>query len=58
MGYTVVRVALRDGRTFRQVLIDSGVASRVRGLPDVPFTEDDISELEATHEKWDWAEMP
>ncbi len=58
MGYTVVSVVLHDGRTFRQVVIDSGFVARVRGLPDVPFTERDIADFEANHEKWDWAEVP
>ncbi len=58
MGYIVVRVALNDGRQFAQILVDSGYLSRVRGLPDVPFSESDIAEIEATHEKWDWAENP
>ena len=58
MGYTVVRVALRDGRAFNQAVVDSGVLNRVRGLTDIPFTEDDITEIVATHQKWDWNEIP
>jgi|RhiMetStandDraft_4_1073278.scaffolds.fasta_scaffold264365_1 hypothetical protein len=58
MGYTVVSVELRDGRTFNQVVIDSGIASWVRGLPNVPFTEDEIVGIKANHQKWDWNEMP
>ncbi|HEY3149094.1 MAG TPA: hypothetical protein VGJ75_22210 [Dongiaceae bacterium] len=58
MGYVVVSVELRDGRTFDQVVIDSGIASRVRGLPDVPFAEDDIVGITANHRKWDWKETP
>jgi hypothetical protein len=59
MGYIVVSVALRDGRTFDQVLIsDTGYVDRVRGLPDIPFIEDDIVKIIATHRKWDWKEAP
>jgi hypothetical protein len=58
MGYVVVRVALRDGRTYPQVLIDSGHLSRVRGLPNIPFAEDDIAEIKQTDAKWDWDETP
>lgn len=58
MGYTVVRVTLMDGRKFEQVVIDSGYLSRVRGLPDVPFSEEDIAKIESTHEKWNWDETP
>jgi len=59
MGYTVVNITLADGRTFSQVIIDSGSVTRVRGLPDIPFTEADVAEIKATHEKWDWTnEVP
>jgi hypothetical protein len=58
MGYCVVRLTLRDGRQFEQVVIDSGWLSRVRGLPDVPFAEEDIIDLAANHRPWDWRERP
>jgi hypothetical protein len=58
MGYTVVSLVLRDGRRFDQAIIDSGWLSRVRGLADIPFTEDDITDINASHEKWDWRETP
>jgi hypothetical protein len=34
MDYTVVRLVLKDGRTFDHVVIDSGFLSRVRGLAE------------------------
>jgi len=40
------------------VVIDSGYLTRVRGLIDVPFAEEDIIEIVANHEKWDWRESP
>jgi hypothetical protein len=55
MGYTVVAIELRDGRMFEQVLIDSGVVVAVRGVRDIPFTEDDIVKIVPNHRKWDWA---
>lgn len=58
MGYTVVTIRLRDGREFKQVVIDSGYLARVRGLTDVPFTETDIAEIIPTHDKWNWKETP
>jgi hypothetical protein len=58
MGYTVVSVTLTDGRRFSQALLESGCLSRVRGLPDVPFSEKDIAEIKPTHEKWNWREEP
>jgi hypothetical protein len=58
MGYTVVSVTLNDGRIYEQALIDSGCLARVRGLPAVPFVEDDIADIKPTHAKWDWKETP
>jgi hypothetical protein len=58
MGYSVVTVALKDGRVFKQAVIDSGHLARIRGIADVPFKEDDITEIVATHERWDWKETP
>lgn len=59
MGYTVVRIRLEDGRIFDQVLISNeGFLSRIRGVADIPFEENDISEIVPTHERWDWKEMP
>jgi hypothetical protein len=59
VGYIVVGVTLRDGRTYDQVLIsDTGYVDRVRGLPDIPFTEADIIKIIATHRKWNWKETP
>jgi len=59
MGYTVVRVTLKDKRVFEQALIsNAGFLSRIRGLADIPFEEDDIAEIVPTHERWDWKEKP
>ena len=58
MGYVVVSVTLKDGRRYPQVLIDSGHLSRVRGLPHIPFVEDDIAEINQTDAKWNWDETP
>ena len=58
MGYTVVQVTLTDGRIYPQALIDFGSLFRVRGLPNVPFSEDDIADIKQTDAKWDWNENP
>ena len=58
MGYTVVSVELKDGQKWNQFVINSGYLTRVRGLPNVPFNEDDITNITATHDKWDWNEKP
>jgi hypothetical protein len=54
MGYTIVSITLVDGRTFDQAIIASGYLHRIRGRSDVPFSEDDIADIRATHDKWDW----
>jgi hypothetical protein len=55
MGYTVVSITLSDGRVFPQAVIDSSYMSRIRSLPDVLFSEDDVSAIKQTNEKWDWS---
>jgi hypothetical protein len=52
MGYWVVNVTLIDGRVFRQVVIDSGYVTKVKGFNDVPFDGSEIAEIKVTHEKW------
>jgi hypothetical protein len=54
MGYAVVKIVLSDGREFDQAVVDSGYLLLVRGLPIVPFSEGEIAQIIATHEKWDW----
>jgi len=58
MGYTVADIVLRDGRRFVQAVIDSGHVTRVRGLPTVPFSEDEITDIVPTHQRFDWSESP
>lgn len=54
MGYQVVTIALNDGRVFAQAVIDSGHLTRIRGLVQIPFSEDAIAGITVTHDKWDW----
>ena len=54
MGYQIATVVLKDGTRLNQVVIIEGTITRVRGLKDVPFSEEDIAEIILTHEKWDW----
>lgn len=55
MGYQVATVILRDGTRWNQVLIESGVITRVRGQSAIPFNADDIADILVTHDKWDFA---
>lgn len=54
MGYHVVSVILNDGMTIKQVLVNEGYITRVKGFKDIPFKVDDIREIHVTHEKWDF----
>jgi len=54
MGYQVVSIKLKDGREFKQVVIDSGYITRIRSLKNIPFDESEIDEIIVTHDKWDW----
>ena len=58
MGYQIVTVKLRDGRKYKQTIVDSGYITRVRGIDHIPFTEDDIAEIIVTHDKWDFRNEP
>jgi len=58
MGFVVVSVTLKDGRKFNQAVIDSGILSRIRGLPNIPFAENEVADIAPTHDKWDWDEKP
>jgi hypothetical protein len=55
MEYRVVTIQLNDGRKFPQSVVDSNYVTKVRGYPEVPFAEDEISSITVTHDKWDWA---
>jgi hypothetical protein len=54
MGYQVVSVVLQDGKRFDQVVIVEGRITEIRGLGDIPFTEDQIAQLILTHDKWNF----
>ncbi|HEY2872098.1 MAG TPA: hypothetical protein VGJ56_09285 [Reyranella sp.] len=52
MGYWIVTAHLKDGRVYRQVLIEGGYVTRVRGEVGVPFSEEDVDHFAITHAKW------
>lgn len=54
MGYQVVSIVLKDGRQFNQVAVVDGRITKVRGCKEIPFTEDLISQIILTHDKWDF----
>lgn len=55
MGYHVVTVILKDGRSFERVVVDSGYITRIYGLDGIPFKVEDIENLIVTHDKWDFS---
>ena len=56
MGYVIASVTLKDGTRYDQVVIDSGLITKIRGFENLDFTYDDIDSIEATHEKWNFRE--
>jgi hypothetical protein len=56
IGYLVVSVELKDGRSFDQVAISEGCIIEVRGFKKVPFEGKDIASMQVTHETWNFRE--
>jgi hypothetical protein len=56
MGYWVVDVTLNDGKVYKQVVIDSGYFTKVRGFSKIPFFPEQVEALEVTHQKWIFSE--
>lgn len=54
MGYHVVSVILNDGRRYDQVIVNGGYVTRVKGYENIPFNEEDISDIVVTHDKWNF----
>jgi len=54
MGYQVASITLKDGRRFDQVVIVGGYITRIKGIKDIPFSEDEIADIVVTHDKWDF----
>lgn len=54
MGYIIVSVILKNGKRYDQVIIDSGFLTRIKGMKGIPFTEEDISQIIATNDAWDF----
>jgi len=54
MGYHIATIVLKNGKKYNQAVIDSGFITRIRGMSDIPFVEDDIESIIVTHDKWDF----
>ena len=56
MGYQIVAVKLKDGRSFDQVVASEGCIIQVRGYQNVPFTQDDVASVQVNHRRWNFRE--
>jgi hypothetical protein len=60
LGYQVVSVQLKDGRSFDQVVVSEGCVIAVRGYADeVPFRLDEVATVKVNHKRWnfrDWSD--
>ncbi|MBK6941539.1 MAG: hypothetical protein IPH13_15275 [Planctomycetes bacterium] len=56
MGFWTADVVLADGRVFRDVIIESGTITKIRGRDDIPFEGADVARIEITNRRWDWRE--
>jgi hypothetical protein len=54
IGYQVVSVQLRDGRTFDQVVASEGCVIQVRGYKEIPFAPEDVASVNVNHKRWNF----
>jgi hypothetical protein len=54
MGYQIVSITLNDGKRYDRVIVIEGQITEIRGLKNIPFTEDQIAEIVLTHDKWNF----
>ncbi len=54
MGYQVVSVQLRDGRTFDQVVASECCIIEVRGHKEIPFAPEDVTAVTVNHKDWNF----
>lgn len=54
IGYQVVSVELKDGRSFDQVVTSEGCIIEVRGYEEIPFAPDDVISVSVNHKRWNF----
>lgn len=54
IGYQVVSVQLRDGRTFDQVVASECCFIEVRGYKEIPFAPEDVASVSVNHKYWNF----
>lgn len=57
IGYLVVSVGLKDGRSFDQVLTSEGCIIEVRGYKEIPFMPEDMIAVKVTHRSWNFRDV-
>lgn len=51
MDYQIASVLLKDGARFDQVVIVGGHITQIKGIKEIPFSEEDIADIVVTHDK-------
>ncbi len=54
IGYQVVLVELKDGRSFDQVVTSEGCIIEVRGFKEIPFAAEDVASVSVNHKRWNF----
>ena len=54
IGYQIVSVKLKDGRSFDQVTTSKGCIIEVRGYKEIPFASDDVASVKINHTRWNF----
>lgn len=54
IGYQVVSVELKDGRSFDQVVVSECCIIEVRGYAEIPFAPQDVASVSINHKRWNF----
>lgn len=54
IGYQIVSVELKDGRSFDQVVVSEGCIIEIRGFREIPFSVDEIASISVNHNRWNF----
>jgi hypothetical protein len=54
IGYQVVSVELKDGRSFDQVIVSECCIIEVRGHAEIPFAPHDVATVSINHKRWNF----
>jgi hypothetical protein len=57
IGYQVVSVVLKDGRSFDQVVTSECCIIEVRGYKEIPFASDDVESVSVNHKCWNFRDV-